>query len=205
LLEYGVTRPAATARDADVRGRIFASALHHFSRKGFAATSLREVAEDAQTTKPMIYYYFNSKDGLYASVVREILEEKDEAIAGSLPAGGSAAEQVMAFCKSYMDHFLANEDTIALILREVLGLGGVPLAALAETLAERVRHPLDEILLRGMERGELLQGSAGECATALTGIMDIFILAHVLGGSPIDRERPLRQVEHYVRGLKAGA
>ena len=195
--------PVVAVRDADVRGRIFASALKHFSRKGFAGTALREVAEDAQTTKPMIYYYFNSKEGLYASVVRQILEEKDEAIAASQPCGACAAEQVMAFCKSYMDHFLSNEDTIALILREVLGLGGVSLETLAETLAERVRHPLDEILSQGMDCGEFKQGSAGECATAITGIMDIFILAHVFGGSPIDRERPLRQVGHYIRGLKS--
>ena len=192
-----------TARDADVRGRIFASALRHFSRKGFAGTALREVAEDAQTTKPMIYYYFDSKEGLYASVVRQILEEKDEAIAASDPSGASAAEQVMAFCQHYMDHFLSHEDTIALILREVFGLGGVPLEALTETMAERVRHPLDAILSRGMENGEFKPGSAGECATAITGIMNIFILAHVFGGSPIDRERPLRQVGHYIEGLRA--
>lgn len=190
-----------TVRDADVRGRIFASALRHFSRKGFAATALREVAEDAQTTKPMIYYYFDSKEGLYASVVSQILQEKDDAIAASQPRGACASDQVMAFCEHYMDHFLSNEDTIALILREVLGLGGVPLEALAETLAERVRHPLDAILVRGMESGELKPGSAGECATAITGIMNIFILAHVFGGAPLDRERPLRQVGHYIRGL----
>ncbi len=189
-------------RDADVRGRIFASALRHFSRKGFAATALREVARDAQTTKPMIYYYFNSKEGLYASVVRQILEEKDEAFLSHVPGDGCAAEQVMAFCESYMDLFLSDEDTIALILREVLGLGGVPLEALSETLAARIRHPLDEIVALGMEKGEFKPGGAGECATAITGIMDIFILAHVFGGSPIARERPLRQVGHYLEGLK---
>lgn len=47
--------------DRDVRDRIFASALVLFSERGYAATSLREIAENAQTTKPMIYYYFGSR------------------------------------------------------------------------------------------------------------------------------------------------
>ena len=50
-----------TGREAEVRERIFASALRRFSQKGFAATSRREVSEYANTTKPMIYYYFGSQ------------------------------------------------------------------------------------------------------------------------------------------------
>ena len=78
------SEPAAQAREAEVRERIFGSALRHFSQKGFAATSLREVSADAQTTKPMIYYYFGSKEGLYGSIVRQILEEMAEAIRAGL-------------------------------------------------------------------------------------------------------------------------
>jgi AcrR family transcriptional regulator len=204
-MEPKLTQSPTIAREADVRDRIFASALKHFSQKGFAATSLREISLDAQTTKPMIYYYFNSKEGLYASIVRQILEEMDDAIRSHLPSGGCASDQVMAFCERYMDHFLSNEDIIALVLREVFGLGGVPMATFAETLGVRVRHPLDEILIRGMEAGEFPRDGVGECATAITGILNIFILAHVFGGSPIEREWPLRQVAYYIAGLSAKA
>ena len=36
----------------DVRARIFDSSLRLFSQRGYAATSLREVAEDAGASKP---------------------------------------------------------------------------------------------------------------------------------------------------------
>jgi TetR/AcrR family transcriptional regulator len=192
-----------TAREADVRDRIFASALRHFSLKGYAATSLREISEDAQTTKPMIYYYFNSKEGLYGSIVRQILEEMDDAIRSRLRSDIDCAHQVMDYCECYMDHFLAHEEIIALILREVFGLGGVPMAALAQTLAERVRHPLDEILVRGMDAAEFQRAEIGPCATAITGILNMFILAHVFGGAPIERDTPLHQVRFYIAGLAA--
>src|SRR5688500_20279528 len=70
---------SANGREAEVRERIFASALRHFSQKGFAATSLREVSLDEQTTKLMIYYYLGSNEERLGSVVRDIQEEKAEA------------------------------------------------------------------------------------------------------------------------------
>lgn len=189
------------AKEPDVRDRIFASALRHFSQKGYAATSLREVSEDAGTTKPMIYYYFGSKEGLYAGIVRQILEEMAETIRARLPAEAPVTEQVLAYCERYLDYFLQQEEIIALVLREVFGLGGVPMAEFSQALGERVRLPLDEILARGMASGQLRQDSVPLCATAITGIMNMFILAHVFGGAPIDRETPLRQVRYYITGL----
>ena len=194
----------ATGRDTEVRDRIFASALRHFSQKGYAATSLREISQDAQTTKPMIYYYFGSKEGLYGSIVREILEEMAEAIRSNLPGEAPAADQVIAYCERYLDHFLATEEIIALVLREVFGLGGVPMAALAQTLGEQVRQPLDDILRRGMDDDTFVVDSVSLCAAAITGIMNQFILAHVFGGASIDREMPLHQVRYYIRGLSRG-
>ncbi len=191
------------AKEPDVRDRIFASALRHFSQKGYAATSLREVSEDAGTTKPMIYYYFGSKEGLYAGIVRQILEEMAETIRARLPAEAPVVDQVLAYCERYLDYFLQQEEIIALVLREVFGLGGVPMAEFSQALGERVRLPLDEILERGMASGELRHDSVPLCATAITGILNMFILAHVFGGAPIDREAPLRQVRYYILGLAA--
>lgn len=189
------------AREREVRERIFASALRLFSAKGYAGTSLREVCADAQTTKPMVYYYFGSKEGLYSSIVHEILEEMASAIRENLPGEVPAQDQVIAFCERYLDHFLAKEEIIALVLREIFGLGGAPMAAFGEGLAQRVRQPLDDILARGMAAGALRPDSVAACATAITGILNMFILGHVFGGVEIDRESPMRQVRYYAHGL----
>jgi AcrR family transcriptional regulator len=196
-----VSAAAEPARESEVRDRIFASALRHFSHKGFAATSLREISEDAQTTKPMIYYYFGSKDGLYASIVRQILEEMAAGIRAQLPVEAPVQDRVIAYCERYLDHFLEQEEIIALVLREVFGLGGAPMAEFSQALGERVRQPLDEILRQGMESGVLCHDHVATCATAITGILNMFILAHVFGGAPIDRETPLQHVRYYIRGL----
>lgn len=190
--------------DAEVRDRIYASALRHFSRKGYASTSLREICEDARTTKPMVYYYFGSKEGLYSSIVNEIIEEMAAAVCGEPGPAGTQAGDVMAFCERYLDHFFASEEIIALVLREVFGLGGAPMQTFSHGLGAIVRQPLDEILARGMESGAFRAEEVDACATAITGILNMFILAHVFGHQPVDREATLRQVGYYLRGISSG-
>jgi hypothetical protein len=55
-----------------------------------------------------------------------------------------------------------------------------------------------------MDSGTLCVDSVPLCATAITGIMNQFILAHVFGGASIDREMPLHQVRYYILGLSRG-
>jgi len=198
-----VTPEIPAGREADVRGRIFLSALRCFSQKGFAATSLREVSEEAGTTKPMIYYYFGSKEGLYASILRQILEEMADGIRSHLPADAPLEERLVAYCANYLDYFLQQEDIIALVLREVFGLGGVPMAEFSQGLGDRVRQPLDNMLREGMDGGLLVRDDVWTCATAITGILNMSILAHVFGGVPVDRSASLRQVRYHIRGMAA--
>ncbi len=192
-----------TGRETEVRDRIFASALRHFSQKGYAATSLREVSEDAQTTKPMIYYYFGSKEGLYGSIIRQILEEMAETIRAHFPDDVDPAEQAIVYSQRYLDHFLAQEEIIALVLREVFGLGGASMDTFSDALGRDVRRPLDDLLERGMDMGFFRCDVPHVCASAITGILNMFILAHVFGGAPIDREEAIRQVTYYINGLRA--
>lgn len=55
---------------ADREAQILAVACRVFGEKGFAATSVADVAEAAGISKPLIYNYFGSKEGLYAVCIR---------------------------------------------------------------------------------------------------------------------------------------
>lgn len=55
---------------ADREAQILAVACRVFGEKGFAATSVADIADAAGISKPLIYNYFGSKDGLYAVCIR---------------------------------------------------------------------------------------------------------------------------------------
>jgi len=62
-------RPAASSDDH--RGRLLDIAQGLFAARGFAATTLRQVALDAGVTPALAHYYFNDKAGLFELVLRE--------------------------------------------------------------------------------------------------------------------------------------
>lgn len=57
------------------RERIIAAALDHFSRRGYEAVGIQEIAESSGLTKPSLYYYFGSKQGLLEAIVTEYGEK----------------------------------------------------------------------------------------------------------------------------------
>ncbi|MFI9809089.1 TetR/AcrR family transcriptional regulator [Streptomyces sp. NPDC052301] len=69
-----------TARPAGTKGvprarrerQIIAAAMEEFGRRGHAAASMADIARHVGVTKPMLYTYFGSKDGLYAACVDHV-------------------------------------------------------------------------------------------------------------------------------------
>ncbi len=53
----------------EMAARIMTVALRLFAHKGYAATSVREIVQEADVTNPMLYYYFKSKAGLFSELV----------------------------------------------------------------------------------------------------------------------------------------
>ena len=45
--------------------KVLKAAIRVFSKKGYDGASMREIAESARLTKPMIYYHFKNKKDLY--------------------------------------------------------------------------------------------------------------------------------------------
>src|SRR5215469_6194704 len=70
-----VTEPRVDARrrrKAERPGEILEAAFTEFARNGYAATTLDQIAERAGVTKGTIYVYFENKEHLFISMVREL-------------------------------------------------------------------------------------------------------------------------------------
>jgi len=87
------TRPNAGTKGvarADREEQILTVACRLFGESGFASTSVADIAEAAGISKPLIYNYFGSKEGLYAVCVQhaaEILTAEIERTAASGTVG----------------------------------------------------------------------------------------------------------------------
>jgi AcrR family transcriptional regulator len=67
-----MTRPAEAERQRDparTRAEILEVATREFAEHGYSGARVDEIAERTRTTKRMLYYYFDSKEGLYTAVL----------------------------------------------------------------------------------------------------------------------------------------
>lgn len=66
-------KPGATRTNDPERTKadILAVATQEFAERGYSGGRVDEIAERTKTSKRMIYYYFESKDGLYNAVLLE--------------------------------------------------------------------------------------------------------------------------------------
>ena len=61
------------------KAKIFSEAVALFAEKGYNGVSMRELSERTQVSKPTIYYYFGSKEGIYTTLMQAVLNYNLEA------------------------------------------------------------------------------------------------------------------------------
>jgi TetR/AcrR family transcriptional regulator len=196
--------PEATVlRVEEVRHRIVVAALGCFAEKGYAGTSLREIAEAARTTKPMIYYYFRSKEGLYLSMLGDLLQQFAEQIDRATHPGDGPLEKLRSFCDTYLRYFQSQEPHVAFIVREVFGLGADVTSEFGKRLDERIQSRLRRVLDEGVASGIFRDGDVERCSVAVMGILNMFILRRIFCGDELNRDAAVAQVmDYYVAGLR---
>jgi len=75
-------RPTDT-ETGEVRDRLLSEGARLFADHGYSGASIQEIVDAAGTTKPMVYYYFQSKEGLYEAIFhscRDNMKKKQESI-----------------------------------------------------------------------------------------------------------------------------
>lgn len=92
-----------------------------FARKGLSATTIRDIAEQANLNSSMISYYFNGKEGLYKSCLEEIGSERLQMAERILQSPDSPDEyriRLKMFCENLFELFLDDRDSGLIIVRE---------------------------------------------------------------------------------------
>jgi AcrR family transcriptional regulator len=95
------TRPPGGPAEPDehVRTRLLNAAVRVFDRKGYAAASVREVAEMAGVAKPAVYYHFGNKEGLLLAILHQAERQLSQTLEQSAGRAGSARERIQALCE----------------------------------------------------------------------------------------------------------
>ena len=87
--------------------RIERGATRQFARYGFDGASIRQIVAEARVTKPVLYYYFKDKRGLYLSLlggaVAPLCDEVERVADGGGPPVKQMESIIVAFLRFYRE------------------------------------------------------------------------------------------------------
>jgi AcrR family transcriptional regulator len=124
--------------------RILRSALTLFSEKGYDATSVREICAASGITKPTLYHFYGSKEGVYRALIDGALDRMGEDITRALEEDGSLADRLRRLTLTYFEATRREPDLARFILALVHGPPGstphTDLLAFYDAVLTQVAH-----------------------------------------------------------------
>lgn len=189
---------------SELRTRILAEATRLFARKGYSATSVREVVEASGCTKPALYYYFRSKDALFLEALREGTDTITRIIEESVTTA-SVRDAMRVGLQSFLDHIHDHPMEMRLLMRaELQPDEGQPKFDF-ESLRARHLDLIKQVLLAGVDSGEIRKDvDLEDAAWAIGGMVDQRMQLWLLG-TPLPKDLPGRLLDIFFRGVGVGA
>lgn len=157
---------------ANVRQRLLDAALQLFSTKGYAATSVRELVEAAGVTKPVLYYYFKNKEGLYLALMGDALGDFFQVAEQARTAPGSVTERICGYCTALLDLFVERLPVARLIYAIFYGPPqGAPHIDFEASFSTMLAH-MEQLVSEGISTGEFRQVSPPDAAWAIVALLN---------------------------------
>ncbi|MDR8398364.1 TetR/AcrR family transcriptional regulator [Paraburkholderia sp. USG1] len=161
-------RPAPTSSERRPRGRparsatvdteaLLKNARQVFAKRGFDATSVREIARDAGVDPALMAHYFGSKEALWGAVVGQIVEQTAPMIRATAQLRQSdlgSRRRVEQALVIFIDRVFSEPD-ISLFFSTAATEHGERLAFLIERLVRPYHDVFIPLLTDAMKSGEL--------------------------------------------------
>ena len=150
--------------DRDVRSDILRVATRLFAHRGFDRISVREVVDAAGVTKPALYYYFDSKEGLLREVVTHQMTILRDLVSRALEGTGPISDRIRVFLESYLEAAYDDPDGVRVLMNLRAHNHEGAVFEEVRTNYEGAISALSGLVEQGRASGELRAGVASETA-----------------------------------------
>ena len=186
------------------RKQILDSALAVFSRKGFHASNVSDVAAHAGVSQGTIYWYFNSKEELFDAAIMAFFTDFGGEMTTVLQEGETASEKLRALARS-MDDFVVNAQQVfgAFLGYWASSQDRQGSAQFWIDLLHGYTDGVQAIIEEGIKRGEFKKVDAGALVWAMAAAYD-GLAAYLMFIPEIDVGRVSRVfMDTLLKGLEA--
>lgn len=193
----------AESSDITVRERLLEGATRLFTRKGYNGTTVREIVASARVTKPVLYYYFQNKEGIYLELIQGAFKIFDALLDASRKERGSPMERLLCLSDRIFSLFMENIEVAKLMYSIYYGPPqGAPFFDF-DAYHLKFHDTIKRLVKEGIHRGDFQKGNAKDMMWAILGAINVAMevqLSHP--ERAIDRKGLARILKLILRGFQ---
>ena len=174
----------------ETRRRILESATQVFASKGFHNAAVDDIVKASGTSKGAVYFYFESKEQIFLSLVEGYASTLAQEIQTAVPRARGLVAQIEAAVVTLVRNFQNHRDLAKIVLVDWLSMGPEyqgKRIALKAMLVEVLRGYLD----RAVEDGKIAPQDTETAAYVWIGAISEVVLRWLNTGKPDPLEEVL--------------
>jgi AcrR family transcriptional regulator len=194
----------STAQQVGGAEKILHVAICLFAQKGYDATSTREIVEAAGVTKPMLYYYFGSKEGLCKAAIKSFAEPFLAELRQIAAETCSPRQLLVDFVWKHFQHFSGHRDVVRFYMSLHFGPDREKFQQDFQSLHREVRALFRELASRIATTGILRPGCEEDFALTLQQMIHARNMVCLFEGTEPSRDLAQRTVDYLLDGFGTG-
>lgn len=174
-------RNSTSPQETSARSRVLTAAAKLFTQRGYAAATVREIVQAAGVTKPILYYYFGNKEGVYLEILTTVFREFDQLLEDSQHYRGSSRERLLQLANQTHSLFCARIEVARLMQSIYYGPPqGAPFFDF-DVFHDKYFKTVLVLVKQGIKSREFRSGNAEYMTWAIIGAISLaneLVLAH---------------------------
>jgi AcrR family transcriptional regulator len=192
--------------DGDKRQLILDVALRHFADRGYAGTSVQDIVDEAKVAKPMVYYYFQSKAGLFLALIYGALDERFRVLSQAADYPGSFDKKLVAVLVALFKFIKEHRELVRLAFASTFAAPGeLPPELQYKDQCRRSFEFFNNLIKAGQKTGDLSTDfDSQEITMAWYGLMNMYVMGQLFQPEILYTEETARSiVDLFFRGAGA--
>jgi len=174
---------------AERKLQIVEAAMKVFTRKGFAAARMEDIAQEAGLSIGGVYWYFKGKDDVIVGIMQAIIDADVKTLRNLLDASGTVRDRLAQYVLATIEE--AIETTPLSYELYGLALRDTKVRKHIRSFFTAYRDVLAEFVRQGIQRGELRDVDANLAATTFAALYEGMLEMTLLDPKSVDAETTL--------------
>jgi AcrR family transcriptional regulator len=185
----------------DNRARILSNALKLFAARGYDAVGTQEIVDAAGITKPTLYHYFGSKEGLLQALMGTYFEELYQAVCGAAAYQHDLPLTLDRVVLAYFNFADKHRQYYRLQLSMWFApVDSIPFKTVAE-INQKQQQLLEDLFLQAATDHGNMQGRHRMYAATFLGMINTYVSLALNGYASMDDELVYKAVHQFMHGI----